>query len=276
MPGFGASQCCTHILVTGHRCGSPALRGQYLCYFHARLMGRVNGRIDGSETIAHLESEESIQFALMSLLSRTLTGSIDIARANFALKVLNLAVRNSRRARFNYNPDEMVRTLPNYSKQYLAEHPEHADPAQVAARKTAAAKGLATRRANQQAREAKKLERAALRAARKHQGAADASLPEASVSHTAQSSHLSALPHDPNSTDPSSDLCPNPDPAPPANTTSSCAHDARNTPHANPPTDAEELRDFHISFEGARRGNLDDFRNVLEAAGLFESEAKAQ
>ena len=187
MSGFGASKRCTHILVTGHRCGSPALRGQYLCYFHARLMGRVTGRIDGTDCITHFESEESIQFALMSLLSRTLVGKIDLPRANFAIKVLNLAVRNSRRARFNCSPDDIVQSLPSYSQQYLAEHPQYADPERLAAKRSAAAKGLATRRANEQAREAKRQERAAFRAARKNQSAAATSVRENSTDHPSQS-----------------------------------------------------------------------------------------
>src|SRR5262245_50973825 len=110
MSGFGASNRCTHILVTGHRCGSPALRGQYLCYFHARLMGRVTGRIDGADCMTHFENEESIQFALMSLLSRTLVGKIDLPRANFALKVLN-------RQRTPRNPDRLRRRRPRQSRR---------------------------------------------------------------------------------------------------------------------------------------------------------------
>jgi hypothetical protein len=28
---------CTHIKVTGQQCGSPALRGEFFCYFHTRV-----------------------------------------------------------------------------------------------------------------------------------------------------------------------------------------------------------------------------------------------
>src|SRR5262245_129311 len=178
MPGFGISKQCTHILVTGHRCGSPALRGQFLCFFHARLLGRVSGRIDSTDCMTHLESQDSIQFALMSLLSRALLGTIDLPRANFALKLLNTAVRNARLTRFSRNADDMVTSLPNYADQYLTEHPEHADPARKAARKAAAAKGLAARRANQAIREAKRVQRAAQRAARKNTSGTNTPVPE--------------------------------------------------------------------------------------------------
>src|SRR5580704_4442580 len=32
---------CTHIKVTGVRCGSPALRGEQFCYFHQRMLRTV-------------------------------------------------------------------------------------------------------------------------------------------------------------------------------------------------------------------------------------------
>ena len=31
---------CTHIKVTGQQCGSPALRGEFFCYFHTRVIKR--------------------------------------------------------------------------------------------------------------------------------------------------------------------------------------------------------------------------------------------
>jgi len=278
MPGFGASKRCTHILVTGHRCGSPALRGQYLCYFHARLMGRVTGRIDGADCMTHLENEESIQFALMSLLSRTLVGKIDLPRANFALKLLNLAVRNSRRARFFFRTDEMVRNVPDYAQQYFGEHPQHADPARVAARKAAAAKSVATRRANQEIREAKRQERAARRAARQNQCVADNPGPENSTNDSA--------------INPAQPLTPEPSPGPrtPCAPLSSSARqdrakpadndstaETRNTPHTNRQTNTKsELREFQIALDGAARGSLDDLQTVLEAAGWYDPKARKQ
>jgi len=32
---------CTHIKVTGQRCGSPALRREFFCYFHTRVIKGV-------------------------------------------------------------------------------------------------------------------------------------------------------------------------------------------------------------------------------------------
>src|SRR5689334_19744843 len=157
-----------------------------------RLMGRISGRIDGPDCMINLESQDSVQFALMSLLSRALVGSIDLPRANFALKLLNTAVRNARYSRFTRDADEMVTCIPNYADQYLTEHPEHADPARSAARKAAAAKGLATRRRNQAMREAKRVQRAAEREAqhnaRKNSSGADTPVRETPTKAPADSS----------------------------------------------------------------------------------------
>ena len=297
MPGFGASKRCTHILVTGHRCGSPALRGQYLCYFHARLMGRVTGRIDGADCMTHFDNEESIQFALMSLLSRTLVGKIDLPRANFALKVLNLAVRNSRRARFFFRTEEMVRNVPDYADQYFGEHPEHADPARVAARKAAAAKGVATRRAHEQAREAKRQERAARLAARRAQCAPDTVVPEDSTGPLPPNSQQTLPAQEPSTSmpkscappaaqEPSTEMSkpcssPMPDPHPgrikPASNGSTSSGDSRNAPRTNRQTNTKnELREFQIALDGAARGSLDDLQTALEAAGWYDPKTRKQ
>jgi hypothetical protein len=37
MPLHPNVKVCTHLKVTGVRCGSPALRGEQFCYFHERM-----------------------------------------------------------------------------------------------------------------------------------------------------------------------------------------------------------------------------------------------
>src|SRR5579864_3531318 len=61
---------CTHIKVTGVRCGSPAMRGEQFCYFHQRMMRGVatppQARL---HPIAILENEEAIQASLMEVIN---------------------------------------------------------------------------------------------------------------------------------------------------------------------------------------------------------------
>ena len=97
---------CTHIKVTGVRCGSPALRGEEYCYFHYRML--CESRVSH---VALLENEEAIQVSLMEVVNSLLRGTIDVKRGELVLRALNTAVRNSRRARFE-NRSDMVRELP--------------------------------------------------------------------------------------------------------------------------------------------------------------------
>jgi len=120
---------CTHIKVTGHRCGSPALKQEYFCYFHTRMIKGVQTRVDSQiHPVALIENAEAIQCALMHTIDAVLKGTIDTKRANLVLKALNIAVRNSRNVYFHISQDDMVREVPNYAQQYLTEHPEQTQP----------------------------------------------------------------------------------------------------------------------------------------------------
>ena len=105
---------CTHIRVTGVRCGSPALRGEQFCYFHQRMIRTVKG--PPASRVHHaalLEDEESIQASLMEVVNALLRGSIEIKRAELILRALNTAVRNIRRVNFS-RVSRMVTQVPNY------------------------------------------------------------------------------------------------------------------------------------------------------------------
>jgi hypothetical protein len=134
---------CTHIQVTGHRCGSPALKQEYFCYFHTRMIKGVQTRVDSQiHPIALIENAEAIQAAIMHMIDAVLKGAIDNKRASLVLQALYIAVRNSRNVYFHIRQDGMVREVPNYAQQYLSEHPEpntDSRPDAVAATPVAAA-----------------------------------------------------------------------------------------------------------------------------------------
>jgi hypothetical protein len=94
---------CTHIKVTGQRCGSPALR------------------------------RESIQLSIMHVVDGLLKGTLDATRARLIIQALRIAARNAKNVRFDdvhYGASEqpMVREVPDYARQYLIEHPEFGPP----------------------------------------------------------------------------------------------------------------------------------------------------
>src|ERR1019366_8981160 len=105
---------CTHIKVSGVRCGSPALRGEQFCYFHQRMLRTVRYPASRIRHAALLEDEESIQVALMETINALLLGTIEIKRAELILRALNTAVRNARRVNFGLHSDDTVREIPDY------------------------------------------------------------------------------------------------------------------------------------------------------------------
>ena len=107
-------QSCTHIKVTGLRCGSPALRGEQFCYFHQRMLRTVRVPDSRIRHTALLEDEASIQVSLMEVVNALLRGTIELKRAELILRALNTAVRNIKRVKFDLHSDEMVREIPDY------------------------------------------------------------------------------------------------------------------------------------------------------------------
>src|SRR5580693_391051 len=121
---------CTHIKVTGQRCGSPAQRGEFFCYFHTRVIKGVQQRVDMQlHSMALLEDCESIQLSIMHVVDGLLKGTLDATRARLIIQALRIAARNAKNVRFDdvhYRASEqpMVREVPDYAQQYLIEHPE--------------------------------------------------------------------------------------------------------------------------------------------------------
>jgi hypothetical protein len=73
-----SSGTCTHIKVTGVRCGSPALRGEQFCYFHQNAdRGVRRPKQSRLHPIALIEDEESIQYALMEVINALMRNTID-------------------------------------------------------------------------------------------------------------------------------------------------------------------------------------------------------
>ena len=108
---------CTHIKVTGVRCGSPALRGEQFCYFHQRMVRGVRTPPQARlHPIALIEDEESIQSALMEVINALMRNSIDLKRAALILRALHIAVKNAQRARLRPSSAEAVTEIPDYAQ----------------------------------------------------------------------------------------------------------------------------------------------------------------
>ncbi len=114
------TKTCTHIKVTGVRCGSPALYGERFCYFHQNAHRGVRKPPQSRlHPIAILEDEESIQSSLMEVINALMRNTIDLKRAELILRALHIAVKNSRRVKFDRHHD-MIREVPDYPEPLTA------------------------------------------------------------------------------------------------------------------------------------------------------------
>ena len=94
MPILSTIPQCQHIKDDGIRCGSPALRGKDLCYFHQRQARRLPAFY-----IPPLTDRASIQTVLSQIMQAAFAGAIEDERLRTMLYALQVAISNLRTGR---------------------------------------------------------------------------------------------------------------------------------------------------------------------------------
>ena len=108
---------CTHIKISGLRCGSPSLRGEQFCYYHQRMHRGVRTPPQSRlHPLACIEDKESIQAALAEVINALLRNTIDMKRATLILRALHIAVKNEARASVRAQASNMVKEIPEYDE----------------------------------------------------------------------------------------------------------------------------------------------------------------
>jgi hypothetical protein len=101
---------CEHVKISGERCGSPAVRGAKLCYYHNTVRNHVpknnmfaklwNPRVERTETFAfdmpYPEDPESLQIAFAQFIHLVSQDLINDRRARLLLSALHGAAANLR------------------------------------------------------------------------------------------------------------------------------------------------------------------------------------
>jgi len=112
---------CRHIHTAGNRCGSPALAGKDLCFFHQRLThrhkvyqitgaGRVHYGMGLCVELGPIEDRSGIQMALSMVINALSVNQVDVKRANAMLYGLQLASMNlPRKGSLTPEPADIVR-----------------------------------------------------------------------------------------------------------------------------------------------------------------------
>ncbi len=90
---------CRHIHTSGHRCGSPALRGEPFCYHHhtTRSPAPRHRGVNPAHAVFELpaiDDRAGVQFALAQVLARIATNQLDPKRSSQLLFGLLIASRN--------------------------------------------------------------------------------------------------------------------------------------------------------------------------------------
>lgn len=92
MPILSTIPQCQHLKHDGIRCGSPALRGKDLCYFHQRHARRRMLPC----YIAPLNNRASIQDALSQIMRAAFAGQIEDERLRTLVYTIQVALSNLR------------------------------------------------------------------------------------------------------------------------------------------------------------------------------------
>jgi len=265
---------CTHIKAAGQRCGSPALRGEFFCYFHTRIIKGVQQRVDMRlHSMALLEDCESIQLSLMHVVDGLVKGTLDPIRAKLIIQALRIAARNAKNVRFDdslYQPTDppMVRQVPDYARQYQIEHP--ADPGSAdtpvleedAKQPSPRSAEATTCGADIPVRQAKPT----TPVQREMQASPQASQQNASQKRT--TAEPAATRRQNTAHGASRGSSPETNPAPEER--KNHRDDHRNPPSAHESRERDLIKQAEAAIAGAQRGNWQDLRTVFEFAGITE------
>jgi hypothetical protein len=135
---------CTHIKLSGYRCGSPALTGQRLCYFHARMRRGAKARLDAAiPPLLLLEDAESIQGALMQIIDMLLYDQIELKKARLILHAIEIAARNVKNLDLRHYRDDDDEDYEHFETDMVQELPAEEAPDAVEGDVATAAAGEA-------------------------------------------------------------------------------------------------------------------------------------
>jgi hypothetical protein len=118
---------CEHIKVNGTQCGSPAIRKNSFCYFHGRwreqhiLLNTPGVNVRPAIDMPVLEDANSIQCAIMQVMSLLLSGQIEHKTAALLLYGLQTASGNLRHTQFEPYPRQVVINPATVGETHLGE-----------------------------------------------------------------------------------------------------------------------------------------------------------
>jgi hypothetical protein len=125
-------QECRHIMPSGKKCHSPAMRSKAFCYYHLRAHEQRPGLVvrsgDAPLEVPFLEDRGAVQLALSEVVSALAGHRIDLKRAGLLIYALQVASSNAKNAG-SFIAEEPVRDLsPNEHGELLGPETTAYDP----------------------------------------------------------------------------------------------------------------------------------------------------
>lgn len=110
---------CRHILTSGHKCKSPALRGQAFCYFHTAARRYANTRTSSVDPLLLPSTDDAagVQLAVNQVLRALASSRIDRRQAGVYFYGLQIAARLARKS--DEKPGESVRETGEDAEGYI-------------------------------------------------------------------------------------------------------------------------------------------------------------
>lgn len=111
---------CRHILPTGYKCKSPALRGQFFCYYHtaSRRYAAISRTSAEPLVLPSIEDTGGVQIAINEVLRDFGARRIDRRQAGVYFYGLQIAARLARK--IDEKPSQTVRELSGASRSESA------------------------------------------------------------------------------------------------------------------------------------------------------------
>ncbi len=110
MPETSTRYHCRHIHLSGHRCGSPALRDESFCYYH-HTTRKPAARHKPHFQIPNLEDRSALQHSITEVLNRISQGLLDPKTAGLLLYGLQIAANNLPRPSANEPTTQTIEIL---------------------------------------------------------------------------------------------------------------------------------------------------------------------
>ncbi len=118
---------CRHIMPSGKKCHSPALKNQAYCYYHNDLRRHSRPPASDNLTLHSIEDKHGIQIALTQILAALNSPYMDTRRAGLMLYGLQLAMQIAKSIA-DVKPSEAVRTCDETDGALLAPEKSVCEP----------------------------------------------------------------------------------------------------------------------------------------------------